>query len=274
MIVTLVGLENAGKTSIKVFIQTLSLEKALNTKTSTKIEELRKKKVKFYIIPGQRVFRFDEKYYKTLFPISDVVVFVVDAADKSRFEKAQEYFEFVKEMMKKYGKEGQKLLILAHKQDLENAVPGKEIAKLLGVSEKYVLETSIFDPTSILHLILRLHGEKVTVFEAIAMKLLQDTKADTVAIADKNGFPYAVFGNEEIAMSYIAATSKTFMEIGSFSMNIIIKEKNKTICMMDSVEDDFIFLIVINARENIRKVSECMKSALVKIKEAYVKRWK
>ena len=71
-----------GKSSIRIYLENFDVEKALNTMTSREIEELKRGKLNIFIIPGQKLFRYEEKFYRRLFPITDVIVFVIDSADK------------------------------------------------------------------------------------------------------------------------------------------------------------------------------------------------
>jgi len=273
MIVTLVGLDYAGKSSIRIYLESFDVEKAMDTETSNSIEELRGSKVVYYVIPGQELLRYEEKFYERLFPITDVIVFVVDAADKEKFGEVREFFKFIQEMIKKYAKEECRLIVLAHKQDLPNAAKAKEVAELLGISEKHVLETSIKYPGSMYELLMRIHGIPTTEFDAIAYQIMQDTNAESVTIADKDLFPYTSIGNKDDAMTKLVGFLRLTRDIGDFDFIICEKESKRTCCIKDYIDGEEIFIVIINARANFDVMMSSVKAALSKIREEYKRRW-
>ena len=234
---------------------------------------MKRGKLNIFIIPGQKLFRYEEKFYRRLFPITDVIVFVIDSADKKRFNEVKEYFDYVMKMMKKYGKENCKLLILAHKQDLPNCANAEEIAELLGVQKKIVLETSVKIPRTMLHLLMTLHGIKVEPFSAIAIELKMKTNAETVLMADKDCFTYAVIGDEDQGMKWLATLMNLRREVGDLDMAYFMKGNLKTIMVRQLVNNDTIFFLVINSPENAKTIINAMKKALNAAKEEYKKRW-
>jgi len=273
LIATFVGLDYAGKSSIRIYLESFDIEKAMKTMTSRKVEQFKRGRLNIFVIPGQKLFRYEEKFYRKLFPITEVVIFVVDAADRDRFDEVKEYFDYVMNMIKKYAKEDCRLLVLAHKQDLPNAAKAKEIAELLGVREKQVLETSIYQIGTIYRLLLKLHGTDTTPFDGIAYELAQKTKAETVIIADKNMFPYTTLGNEELAMNKLRAFIEFLNISGDCDVLISLYKKMKTFFVKNYIGKDEVFVIVVNSKADSKTILDAVKEAFKRIAEEYQKRW-
>jgi len=273
MIITFVGLDYAGKSSIRIYLECFDIEKAMKTMTSRKVEQFKRGKLNIFVIPGQKLFRYEEKFYRKLFPITEVVVFVVDAADRDRFDEVKEYFDYVMNMMKKYGKEDCRLLVLAHKQDLPNAAKAKEVAELLGVKEKQVLETSIYQIGTIYRLLLALHGTDTTPFDAIAYELMRKTNAETVVIADRDIFPYTTLGDARVAMSKLRAFIDFLNTSGECDILIALHRGLRTFFIKNPIGNDEVIIVIINSKADSRTVINAVKDAYKRIAEEYQKRW-
>ena len=198
--VVFVGLHLAGKSSIKIFLESFDVNKALNTKASTKVEELRRRTLNLFIIPGQKMWRYDERLYKLFLPKAHKICFVVDAADHEKFDEVRRYYDFLMKMVKKYACETVELIVLAHKQDLPNAVSGKKIAELLGVNENMVLETSIFNTTSIARLYFLLVGIQQSFLDFL-VQLMRETNAKAIFLGDLENINIAI-GDTQIAVDH------------------------------------------------------------------------
>jgi len=196
--VLMVGLDYAGKTSIRQYLQTFDVNRALRTETSTSIETFRKSALNIYVVPGQELLRYEERIYEILLPITQKVCFVVDSADVSRFDKVKKYFEFIRRMMSKYASSDCELIVLAHKQDLPNAVDKRKIAELLDVDETYVLATSIMDPISMSQLCLKLIGMNIEVLIPFS-RVMKEKEVKAVFFSDKE-IPYILLGDVSLGV--------------------------------------------------------------------------
>jgi len=192
------GLDNAGKTSIKVYLETLDIEKAKQTKMSDKVEVYQRGNMRIEIFPGQKVLRYNEKLYEVFFPFVRRIAFIVDAADQDRFDEAKEYWEFIKKMIKKYCKEIPEVILVAHKQDLQNAVPADQIAKYilskndLKTFRIVAINTSIYDPISMSLLLKVLHGAHRLGIDRVVEVLRERTDSDVAFIYDNHLLPIAI----------------------------------------------------------------------------------
>lgn len=126
--VLLLGLDNAGKTSV---VRKLSDEE-INTVNPTKgfnVKSVRTNDFKLHIwdIGGQKSLR---PYWKNYFYKADALVFVIDSADAVRFEEAAQELAYLlgEDQLSKVP-----LLIFANKQDLATASSAAELAEELSL---------------------------------------------------------------------------------------------------------------------------------------------
>uniref|UniRef100_A0A671RH49 ADP-ribosylation factor-like protein 6 n=1 Tax=Sinocyclocheilus anshuiensis TaxID=1608454 RepID=A0A671RH49_9TELE len=116
--IVLLGLDNAGKTTL---LKQLASED-VNTITPTQVRRLN-----VWDIGGQRKIRpFWKKYLEN----TDLLIYVIDSADKKRFEETGLEFS---ELIDEENLKGVPLLIFANKQDLATASPASEIAEGLNL---------------------------------------------------------------------------------------------------------------------------------------------
>lgn len=202
----LCGLDFAGKTSISLWLKSLNSQAALRTVASTDIETVKKKDLLVFVIPGHVKFRYNEEFYRLLFPQADKVVFVVDAADRTRFSEAREYFKFVREMMRKYCRGRAELIICAHKQDLPGAASGYIVRKHVAPDAEgvRVLETSIHDDVSMVNL-LRVLYDMPTLhpLDVLVQEIATKLAARCAFIADDTALPLAMVGEEHIVFPFL-----------------------------------------------------------------------
>lgn len=126
--ILLVGLDAAGKTTILYNLKMGEVVKTIPT-IGFNVETLVYKRLKFNVwdIGGQNKIRQLWKHY---YQNSDGIIFVVDSTDVERMEDAAE------EIQKLLSEEELKdcvLLVMANKQDLNNALSPSEITKKLGL---------------------------------------------------------------------------------------------------------------------------------------------
>ena len=201
MITIFVGLDNAGKTSIKTYLETLSIDAAMNTRMSTQVETYLRGGFRVYIFPGQRKLRYDEFLYERFFPLADKIALIVDAADKRRFGEVRKYWQFLYRMIDKYGRKKVQVILVAHKQDLPNALRWKEILPKIfdvpfdvGLFDIRCANTSIFDPPSMSMLLRTLHGATSLGIETLLSNLRRLTKSEVAMLFDTHLHPIAMSG--------------------------------------------------------------------------------
>mmetsp|Transcript_50797 Transcript_50797/g.119057 ORF Transcript_50797/g.119057 Transcript_50797/m.119057 type:complete len:185 (-) Transcript_50797:25-579(-) len=128
MRILMVGLDNAGKTTIvKKFsgedIDTISPTLGFSIKTL----EHRNYKLNIWDVGGQKSLR---SYWRNYFEATDALVWVVDSADLRRFEDCKEEFLH---LMQQEKLAAASLLVFANKQDLEGSHSSESIATVLGL---------------------------------------------------------------------------------------------------------------------------------------------
>ncbi|MFX0095862.1 MAG: ADP-ribosylation factor family protein [Candidatus Hodarchaeota archaeon] len=112
------GLDSAGKTAILKYIE-LGEEVKTKVTLGRRMQVLPEKKLKIIAqdLGGQEIYRKDWNKY---LPFSDIVVYVIDASDRKRIEESKREYE-------KFLDKSKKILFLANKQDLDEALGKKEI---------------------------------------------------------------------------------------------------------------------------------------------------
>lgn len=128
--VLVLGLDNAGKTSIVYRLQLGSVVRTTPT-VGFNLETLTYKNITFQVwdLGGQTGLR---PYWRCYFAKTDAVIYVVDSTDKERMGVAKhELFGLLDEEELK----NSMLLVFANKQDCPGAANVQEVAKTLGVSQ-------------------------------------------------------------------------------------------------------------------------------------------
>jgi len=122
----LLGLDNAGKTTL---LKTLASEDItqITPTQGFNIKSVSCEGFKLHVwdIGGQRKIR---PYWRNYFDHTDVLLYVIDSADRKRMEETG--LELA-EILEEEKLAGVSVLILANKQDLFNAAPASEIAECL-----------------------------------------------------------------------------------------------------------------------------------------------
>lgn len=127
--VLVLGLDNAGKTSILYRLQLGNVVQTIPT-VGFNLETLTYKNVQFQVwdLGGQTGIR---PYWRCYFPQTDAVIYVVDSTDRDRMGVAKhELFALLDEDQLKNAM----LLVFANKQDVAGAASETEVATALGVS--------------------------------------------------------------------------------------------------------------------------------------------
>jgi ADP-ribosylation factor-like protein 3 len=128
--VLVLGLDNAGKTTV---LKKMADEDTvqINPTQGFNMKTLVKEGIKLNVwdIGGQKAIRtYWENYYDNV----DILVYVVDAADKKRLEESGTEFN---NLISDAKMQGVPILVFANKQDLDNAVQPDEVAIALRLHE-------------------------------------------------------------------------------------------------------------------------------------------
>lgn len=125
----LVGLDNAGKTTILYQIKMKETVKTIPT-VGFNVEEIEKKGVNFTLwdIGGQDKIRILWKHY---YDGMNGIIFVVDCNDTDRIDEAKDEID---KLLNQEELKGCPLLILANKQDIRSAMSPHDLTKRLELS--------------------------------------------------------------------------------------------------------------------------------------------
>ncbi|XP_058876447.1 ADP-ribosylation factor-like protein 3 isoform X2 [Acipenser ruthenus] len=125
--ILLLGLDNAGKTTLLKQLASEDVSHITPTQGfNIKSVQSQGFKLNVWDIGGQRKIR---PYWRNYFENTDVLIYVIDSADRKRFEETGQMAELLEE--EKLA--GVPLLILANKQDLLTAAPASEITEGLNL---------------------------------------------------------------------------------------------------------------------------------------------
>uniref|UniRef100_A0A0D6QSY9 ADP-ribosylation factor-like protein 2 n=1 Tax=Araucaria cunninghamii TaxID=56994 RepID=A0A0D6QSY9_ARACU len=128
MRILMVGLDNAGKTTIVMRINgedTSSISPTLGFNIKT--IEYKSYRLNIWDVGGQKTIR---SYWRNYFEQTDGLVWVVDSSDLRRLDDCKEELH---NLLKEERLSGSSLLILANKQDIQGALRPADIAKLLNL---------------------------------------------------------------------------------------------------------------------------------------------
>lgn len=128
MRILMVGLDNAGKTTIVMRINgedTSSISPTLGFNIKT--IEYKSYRLNIWDVGGQKTIR---SYWRNYFEQTDGLVWVVDSSDLRRLDDCKEELH---NLLKEERLSGSSLLILANKQDIQGALRPAEIAKVLNL---------------------------------------------------------------------------------------------------------------------------------------------
>ncbi|CAH8532250.1 unnamed protein product [Heterobilharzia americana] len=126
--ILLLGLDNAGKTTILKHLASEDISQTTPTQGfNIKSVQSQGFKLNVWDIGGQRKIR---PYWKNYFENTDVLIYVIDSADKKRFEETGEE---LMELLSEDKLAGVPLIIFANKQDLISAEPANKISDGLGL---------------------------------------------------------------------------------------------------------------------------------------------
>ncbi|KAH9578231.1 Small GTPase superfamily [Trypanosoma melophagium] len=128
--ILILGLDNAGKTCILKKLSDDDTSKTMPTQGfNIKTLTAGRLKLSVWDIGGQQSIRH---YWRHYFGETDVLIFVIDAADMQRLEEAQKELHHILEEEKLMSVP---LLVFANKQDLLGAVSADEVATILHLTD-------------------------------------------------------------------------------------------------------------------------------------------
>lgn len=128
MRILMVGLDNAGKTTIVMRINgedTSSISPTLGFNIKT--IEYKSYRLNIWDVGGQKTIR---SYWRNYFEQTDGLVWVVDSSDLRRLDDCKQELH---NLLKEERLSGSSLLILANKQDIRGALRPADIAKVLNL---------------------------------------------------------------------------------------------------------------------------------------------
>ncbi|ORC85587.1 ADP-ribosylation factor 3 [Trypanosoma theileri] len=128
--ILILGLDNAGKTCILKKLSDDDTSKTMPTQGfNIKTLTAGRLKLSVWDIGGHQSIR---QYWRHYFGETDVLIFVIDAADLQRLEEAQKELHHILEEEKL---KNIPLLVFANKQDLLGAVSADEVATILRLND-------------------------------------------------------------------------------------------------------------------------------------------
>jgi len=157
--ISLAGLANAGKTSIKnMFFENWSKDKAGKTKPTIGVEitpkflEFLKEKVVIFDFGGQTDYRKQHLEQEKIWSKTSLLIFVVDIQDPSTFKLAKEFLTEIWQVVSETNKRKPKLSIFLHKCDAKISIEGLNRAYLRNNIKEFLFHFKEFLEIANLHL--------------------------------------------------------------------------------------------------------------------------
>lgn len=237
--ILLVGLDNAGKTSLLAVLQ----NKYSVVKNLLPTRGLSRETLDFFGYPivswdlgGQLAYR--EKLYfakpELFFSDSDIIFFVVDIQDAERFQEARDYFGKILEILEELN-ETPKLMVIFHKLDIDlrkdpeilerKSNLMKEFTKVKRNFDLIFVDTTIYDRSSIERAFSIGFKEIATPSELmrhILMDFAQKVDARSVALVNEAGFVFESWAKDEIDEQAIIQTSLLLQTLTSYHHDIML----------------------------------------------------
>lgn len=127
--ILLLGLDNAGKTTLLKSLASEDISHITPTQGfNIKTVQSAGFRLNVWDIGGQRKIR---PYWKNYFENTDVLIYVIDSADRKRFEETGEELN---ELLEEPKLSGVPLLVYANKQDLLNSATAAEVSEGLNLN--------------------------------------------------------------------------------------------------------------------------------------------
>jgi len=301
--VLITGLDNAGKSSIQDILNYLPPEAIFRRAPSQDLELFSKiflrKKFVFFIPPGQEKLRVSELHgtmKEDYFSNVATFIFVVDAADHSRFEEVQKELHWSLVDLLSCAPECRQFLLFVHKQDLPEAWSGLEVTErilqpLLNhfpqvIGKFKIFETTVVNPETIYEAFLKAIAKHVGLnridFDELAEWIREQVKAKVVLITDAQGLLVgdSQEGKEDLLI-YAAYVAKVFSATDAFhydllnegiKMAILEEEKKQNYSIISRIncsKEDYLALFIGNPRVNLGLARLITKKGLEKLTEAF-----
>ena len=144
MRIIIIGLDNAGKTTILYRLHLNEVEPTVPT-VGFNVETVTFNNLKLQVwdLGGQTGLR---PYWRCYYQDTNAVVFVIDSADRERLDIAKQELDL---MLQEEELRGAPVLIMANKQDLPNAMNELEIAQGLGLTDIKNRKWSLFKVSAV-----------------------------------------------------------------------------------------------------------------------------
>ncbi|KAG1704110.1 ADP-ribosylation factor protein [Phytophthora megakarya] len=141
--ILILGLDNAGKTTILYRLQADEIEQTVPT-IGFNMETLQYKNIKFQVwdLGGQTSIR---PYWRCYYPNTDAIIYVVDSADIDRLNIAKQELHA---MLEEEELKDSILLVFANKQDQKGALNAAQISEAMGLSDIRNRQWSIKETTA------------------------------------------------------------------------------------------------------------------------------
>ena len=139
----ILGLDNAGKTTILYRLQSENIEQTVPT-IGFNVESLQYQNLNFQVwdLGGQTSIR---PYWRCYYPNTDAIIFVVDSADVERLNIAKQELHA---MLEEEELKEAILLVFANKQDQAGALKAAQISEAMGLTDIRNRQWSIKETTA------------------------------------------------------------------------------------------------------------------------------
>ncbi|MHA1231347.1 MAG: ADP-ribosylation factor family protein [Candidatus Helarchaeota archaeon] len=241
----MIGLDNAGKTSILNYLKSGEMTQTIPT-MGVNYESVKFKNLTFncYDIGGQTAFR---QFWGEAVQDCNALLFVVDSADRERIEESKkEIIQIIKEFLPP----SVPILIIANKNDIEGHLTEAEIARIFEMPELkektwHVQETSVKTGYGLVEAFIWLY-EQLT-----GKKLKIPFSFTELIIFDTNGIPLLnkskVLKESTLISGFLSAINSFLKELIHKKLDAIIVEDYKFIFIH---RKNFIATIIIKFNES------------------------
>ena len=301
--VLIIGIDNAGKSSIQDILRFTSVETASRRSPSRDLElfnkDFLKKNYVFFIPPGQEDLRKNELHgsmKNEYFSDVSTLILVVDSTDTQRFLEVQEELQKTIEDLLELSPKCQNFILFAHKQDLAQAVESMEIKRKImdplgqlypGIINQFIIfETTILDPRSIhepfIKAIAKHIGTNRVDFDELADWVREQVKARIVLITDANGLLIGEsFVGHEDSLIFAAYMAKIFSAVEDFEADIkvggikivVLEEENEidysVISRINCSKKDYLAMLIGYPKAYLGMSKLINKRGLQKLKVAF-----
>ncbi len=276
--VLIAGLDNAGKSSVQDIMKYIPIEAAQRRTPSKDLEISEKiflkKKYIFFIPPGQEDLRLRE-FHGTMkneyFENVSTFIFVVDSSEIERINEAREELQRSIEDLMQLSPECKNFLLLAHKQDLEEAENGLTIKKQIldplehlfpsVIYQFKIFETTLHNPETIHEPFVKVIAKHVGInrisFDKLAEWVRKQTNAKIVLITDPNGLligeSFTGVENSTVFAAYVAKIFsaiedfQTDLEVGGIKIIVLEDEDESNYSIVSRIncsKDDYLALLI------------------------------